>query len=537
MANKRARALGVRLAISAASLVVFAALLGAGELVARRLTPEDPAARFERDFLDGSLRLLGPCYRREGDRLVFDAAGQQHMRVRAVPAARTPGVPRIVVVGESSADMLATALEAALAQRPCGRRYEVLNCALPGSGLEHLERRFEEALDAQPDAVVVTFGHNLRFALPVDALRIHARRLRLQSRLFTRLGAHFDRGPGPANPPLAARLPRFEDFLRRASREARARHVGLVVTTMASNLWSPPSTPRAERERDDALDARFTEAVRGPAAAAAGFAPSDDQFTPAYRDFTRGVLFARADDVANARLYLGRALARDTFATRAAPAVNDAIRRVATAEGFALRDTARTIEAAAPRGLPGWESFSDACHLRQSPMEREAVAVFAAARPALGLPEACAATPTPMAWANELSAYLRAVRGFAPDEQLGPYEAVALRVETRRRADPAGSNGEVARYLDETPSPPPAALVALAEGTWRAGAVDEALAFNARAREAGDAAAWAQLGLFRLRQQNAIGAAEALRRALAIDPRRADARRWLARLEDAAHLP
>lgn len=535
MANERALALGLRLALSAASLAVFAALLGVGELVARRRGPEDPATRFERDFLDSSLRLLGPCYRREGDRLVLAGAAQSpRSRARSVPAARTPGVPRIVVVGESSADMLAVALEAALRQGPCGRRYEVLNCALPGSGLEHLERRFEEALDAQPDAVVVTFGHNLRFALPTDALRIRARRVRLQSRLFTALGALFDQRPHASNAPLAARLPRFEDFLRRASREARARHAGLVVTTMASNLWSPPSAPRVERERDDALDARFTEAVRGPAAAAAAFAPSDDPLTPAYRDFMRGVLLARAHDRDGARRSLERALARDTLATRAAPAVNDTIRRVAAAEGFALRDTAQAIEAAAPMGLPGWESFSDACHLRPGAMEREAVAVFAAARPALGLPDACGATTPPMSWAVDLSTYLRAVRSFAPDESLGAYEAVALRVEARRRSDPDDAADEVARYLDATPSPPPAALAALAEGTWRAGAVDEALALNARAR---DAAAWAQLGLFRLRQRDAVGAAEALQRALAMDPQRADARRWRARLGDPPFLP
>ena len=184
-----------------------------------------------------------------------------HVEVPALPANELLGAPP----GESSADMLGQSLDLLLQQQPpCGRRYEVLQCAIPGSGLEHLERRFDEVVDLSPDAVVITFGHNLGFIFSADAGRLRARSLRDHSRLLTVLGAPFDGPRASPNATFASRLPRFEAFLQRAAREARRRRVGVVMTTMAGNLWIPPTSPTAERAAPALADARYAEATVGP---------------------------------------------------------------------------------------------------------------------------------------------------------------------------------------------------------------------------------------------------------------------------------
>jgi len=530
MSAPRRRALLV-----ATSLAAVVALLLVAEGIARALLPEPPRQREEVEFIERSLDYLQPCFRHVGDSLVETNAGLPGPpRARSIRRARTPGVARIAVVGESSADLLAQSLDASLSRSPCGRRFELLDCAVPGSGLEHLERRFDEAMQESPDAVVVTFGHNLRFILPTGEAQLRARRLRYRSRLLTRLGAFLDPEPRSSNAPLAERLPRFEAFLHRAGREARARNVRLVVTTMASNLWMPPSSQPHDYASTALLDARYAEATAGPGAAAQGLAPSTDRNAPVLLDFERGVLRARAGDAEAARENLERSLERDSFATRATPAVSEAIRRVASQEGFALRDTARAIEEAAPLHLPGWESFQDNCHLLPAAIDREAVEVFALARPALGLPASCALQPGGPSENRDIGSFLRQLRGFPPDQGAIWYSAAALRVERQLLVDPAGASQELGRYLQETPAPPPEALTALAEGSWRGSRTDEALALNARARASGSAAAWVQLGEFHLRRRAPGEAREALQRALAIDPRRADARRFLGLLGGAA---
>ena len=526
-------------ALAAASLGAVGALLLVAEGIARALVAEPPRQREEVEFIERSLGYLQPCFRHDGDSLVETNAGLPGtLRHRAIRRARTPGVARIAVVGESSADLLAQSLDASLARSSCGGRVEVLNCAVPGSGLEHLQRRFDEVMQESPDAVIVTFGHNLRFVLPTSRAQLWARRLRYRSRLLTRLGALLEPAPRSSNAPLAARLPLFEDFLHRAGRETRARHVGLVVTTMAANLWMPPSSRPEDHLSPAFLDARYTEATAGPLAAAQGLAPATDPHAPLWLDFERGVLLARAGDAAAARTNLQRALERDSFATRASADVSGLIRRVAAQERFALRDTARAMEDAAPQGLPGWESFQDNCHLLPATIDQEAVAIFALARPALTVPPACAPAPGAGPADNrDIGSFFRQLRGFPPDQAALWYAAVALRVERRLLVDPAGAAQEIERYVQETRPPPPEALLALAEGSWRAGRVAAALAFNARARAATSAAAWVQLGVFQLRQHAPAEARAALRQALTIDPQRPDAQRFLARLATSGATP
>ena len=518
-------ALRRRAALAAAACGALLALLLAAEGAARLAAPGRAPRPEETEFIDRSLGYLQPCFRRAGGRLVETNAGLPGPgRRRSIPRARTPGVPRVAVVGESSGGLLGQSLEALLARAPCGRRYELLECAIPGSGLEHLERRFDEVMGDEPDAVVVVFGHNLRFRFPTDALALRARRLRNASRLLTLLGGLFDPPPRGSNAPLGERLPAFERFLQRAAREGRARRVPVVVTTVASNLWMPPASYPTDRDSPALLGARWTEAASGPRAAAdrLAAAPADSS---AVVHFERGVLLARAGDPAAAGELEG-ALALDSFATRAAAPVNDLIRRVGAREGLAVRDTQRVTEELAPRHLPGWESFWDNCHLRRGAFDREAGAIFELLRPALRLPSACPAPPPPPEPDGQhgLRAFFEQVRSTPPDQAAVWYRAAALRVESRYLAEPAAGERDVAQYLQAETAPSPAALAAVAEGAWRAQRPGEALRLNERARSAGDAAAWVQLGVFRLREGRRAEARDALDRALALDPQRPDAR-------------
>lgn len=531
--RRRAPRILLRVGVALGAVVT---LLLVAEAIARALFPETPELRAEVEFVERSLNYLQPCFRHVGDSLVETNAGLPGTpRARSIRRARTPGLARIAVIGESSAEQLGASLDNLAGRLSCGRRVEVLNCAVPGSGLEHLQRRFDEVMQESPDAVVVTFGHNLRFMLPSDPAKLWARRLRYPSRLLTRLGGLFDRAPQGANAPLARRLAQFETFLRRAAGQTRARRVGLVVSTMPSNLWMPPSSMPSERSAPALLDARYAEATVDARAAAEALPRAADPRAPASLDFERGVFYARAGDVEAARDSLQRALERDSFAMRASAEVNAVIRRVAAQEGVTLRDTDEAITASAPQRLSGWESFQDNCHLLPAKIEQEALAVFALARPSLGLPATCVPARGERSGDDrDLSSFLRQLGGFPRDQAALWYDAVALRVERRLPADPSGATQEIERYLLATPTPPPEALVALAEGFARAGRGAEARSLNARARAARSAEAWVQLALFELRARSIEPARAALRQALAIDPQRADARRFLDRLGGAA---
>jgi tetratricopeptide (TPR) repeat protein len=70
-------------------------------------------------------------------------------------------------------------------------------------------------------------------------------------------------------------------------------------------------------------------------------------------------------------------------------------------------------------------------------------------------------------------------------------------------------------------------LVAVAEGYYQGGSRERAFALNQQARDAGDADAWVQKGLFHVRQDEPEVAAAAFEQALAVDGARQDARFFL----------
>ncbi|MBI5239456.1 MAG: hypothetical protein HY926_03215 [Elusimicrobia bacterium] len=275
----------------------------------------------------------GPFFRREGDFLVqvprhrFGAQGQ-----RLLPR-RTPGRLRLVLLGESSAWMLGDELGVVAGQRGLQERIETVNMALGASSWELVQRRFEEALGLDADAILVLFGHNLYIAVhPLHAPRLPAAPgSRLASLALDLLDPpRFPQGMLPAGRVLALRA-----GLRRMARQARRRGVRLLLCTVPSNLRQPPGgTARADYQEAERLwkAGRWQEARR---------------------------LFVRARDLDPERL-------------RASTAVNEAIRSVARDEGAELLDFERLVSARGEHGVPGPELFKDGQHLRPEGLRWEA---------------------------------------------------------------------------------------------------------------------------------------------------------------------
>lgn len=532
------RAVGPLIALG--SVVVMMVLFLLAELTARWIIPERCAqTRGESERVAMSRGFLAPCFVREprgGTTYLVAPASGDTARGAALPEARTAGVLRIAIVGESSADLLAKHL-AELLEGRCPRSVEVLNCAQPGSALEHVERRFDEVLAYAPDAVVVLFGHNVAFRFPVDETTLRLLAARTRSCLLSQLAPS---SPAP-DEPLDVRVGAFAAFLRQAAARAREHGAALAVATMPANLWLPPATRREDEYDPRFLQARFLDA-RGHTAEAIRLletlAAHGDQ---SYWHYQLGERLARAGDDAGAARELQRAIERDGMRTRAPRRVNDMIRAVAHDDGLLLLDTERTVASHAPQGLPGWESFADNCHLLPAALDAEADALLALLGDAIHLPPACAGSSRTAA-RKGLGDVLVGVFDLAamgpPELARAWYGGLSLAVESWISRDPAGAEADVDRFLQSpaftaarSEDRGAAMLVALAEGYQRAGLRERASELNRQARDSGSAEAWVQAGLFHVRDGDDAAARAAFQRALALDGTRADARAFLGWLD------
>lgn len=546
---RRAGSTATGLLISAGSLAALAILLLVAELLVRAVLPERCGrVRQEAELVAGSRRFLAPCFAPESsggeDYLVALPAAGGDRQQAPLPRRRRPGVARIAVVGESSADLLAKHLAGLLDGPGCGGRYEVLNCAQPGSALEHVERRFDEVLGYEPDAVVLLFGHNIFLHFELDETKLRLQGLRAHSCMLPQLTPE----PPARAQPLEARLGLLEKFLRRAAAAARARGVALAVATMPANLWLPPGASPGDGYEPRFLEAQFlaargrgVEAIRVLAALAA-----DRDL--AYWHYQLGEQLARAGgDGRLAYRELHLAVDGDYLGLRAPGRVNDLLRTVAAEERLLLRDTERALELRAPDGLPGWDSFIDNCHLLPTALDHEGGAVLALLRDAARLPPACDERPTERfhkGLRDVLAGVFNLTASGPPDVAGRWYRGLALAVESWIGRDPRGADRDVSAFVDD-PAFAAAAdddrgtrlLVAIAEGYHRAGRRERAFALNERARGGAGAEPWVQKGLFHLRQDELREARQAFERALALDASRQDAREFLRRLSEQSAAP
>jgi tetratricopeptide (TPR) repeat protein len=457
------------------------------------------------------------------------AAARRYLAPCSIPAKRD-GVARLAVIGESSGDLLAKQLAQRLEAPQCGGRYEVLNCAQPGSALEHVERRFDEVVAAAPDVLVLLFGHNIFFRFELDESKLRLQALRAHSCILSQFSAE---PPAEETPPLEERLAALEEFLRRAALATRAKGIAIATATMPGNLWLPPGAGPG-----DEYDPRFLEARLVAARGCRDVAIQRLETLAAERDqpywhYQLGEQLARAGDTRRAYRELHLALDADHIGMRAPGRLNDLLRRVAAEEGVLLRDTERAVELRAPGGLPGWESFSDNCHLLPEALDHEVDGLLNLLQETdPDLPPACAAKPSQPSrkgLRDTLVGVFDVAVSGPPDLAQRWYRALALAVESWLRRDPDRTVRDVTEFLagsafaslpkDERAD----LLVAVAEGYYQGGSRERAFALNQQARDAGDADAWVQKGLFHVRQDEPEVAAAAFEQALAVDGARQDA--------------
>ena len=302
-----------------------------------------------------------------GQWLVQTPSAYQTISGQRIAALLPSDARRVVFFGEDSADNLAM-LTRDLAAPPAGQRLEVISMAVGGSSLELARRRLDELSRLKPDAVIVQFGHNLflrhRFFHPrLYRLRGRARRSRLLDVLLgpeprRRFPEYFS---GPKE-----RLAAYSQFLEEMGARLR---VPVLALTSTSNMMAPPLS--------DALDAGDPEYVRTLVLHDAG--RGDEALRrlealvtmrpTALWQFTLGDWHLQRGNPAQARLHLLAARNRDRGRRLAHTSVNKLLRAAAARQGWILLDAERLVEAAAPNGIAGFESFIDDQHLNETALD------------------------------------------------------------------------------------------------------------------------------------------------------------------------
>jgi len=534
------------LLVSLATFALLFVLFGVAELLVRYFVPADPG--LDPRHLEAMLWAAGPCYRiersseepelvevRPSDPRFVNRRTSVPMRF---PLAKRPEVTRVVVIGESSANMMENTLASLVEQPACVGHYEVLECSVPGGDLQQIERRFEYALDYDPDVIIVIFGHNLYFSNQSDPVVLRVQWWQSHSRLLTYLASRIH----PAAPPRFANpadaLPALDAALHRFAAEAAARHVALVLNTMASNLWWHPSGSNdgQDENRPERLEALLQYDLGHRDEAIVALRRLVDEHPSAIFEFQLADWLYQRGDYAEARRRFDHARDIDEMRFRASTAINEHI-RAAARPPVILRDTEQALAESAPHGIPGWESFLDNCHLSTG-LDAEGVALLATLPGA----EPCARV---MSESRERQTFDNSLNGLIAQAaaSTGARAAAWWANLPYFVADALARYGpDAVHWLDEDitadgftrldPAKQSEALTAIAEGFWRAGQRDRAAELNERARaQPAAASAWVQRGRWWVRLGRSAEALAAFETALQAVPSQRDAAYFAQRLK------
>ncbi len=391
--RRRGRALLV-----AGGLVLGLLVVAGAELVVRA-TRGDELALLKRVARDGEAWL-------ERDRPLWQltvAPGDSLDRV-ACRVAKTKGVARVVVVGESTAAGYPFApklsfgrlIEAALrgegrAGVPEGATVEIVNLARAGDSSDDVREVAREALALSPDAIVVCSGHNdFQGSYAADLedglwprLRARLRRLALvrigSERVVSRAAAAVFRPPSAAvaDAPFlteserARGVERFRANLAAIADAAQAGGATLLVMTQVANFSDPPNAssfraalPAAAREEYRRLLAELDAALaeRSPASAATIARLRELDPDVARFQFTVACLAERDGDLVAARAAYERALELDGSPDRVGAALNGVVRELAASGRARLVDAQALFATLPPTVAPGRALFLDYCH-------------------------------------------------------------------------------------------------------------------------------------------------------------------------------
>jgi hypothetical protein len=515
---------------SLAVLLGTVALIGlaayAIEAVARRIAPLPPMRSQNtpetlREYIDFVVRANAPRYRLtsiDGRRWFVAADG--NVRPQRVSALSAPGVRRLVVVGESSADLLGVA-----ANRRFGNeedRLEIINLGVGGASLEITRNKLSEALAFKPDAVLLLFGNNFMFDTPTSVLSY---RLSMLARRSSAVLLAKRILPGDHDVHQGDRLEALESFLYTAADILRRRNISLIVCTVPSNHLFPPA-PLDDERRDPAYRAALGLRILGRRGEARRALEDLDLRRPtAWRSFLLGEWALADGDSAEANRRFIRARDMDPDMHRAPSAANLIVRKVAVEKSLELLDLEALIDAQAPHGIPGWESFEDDCHPSERLFDAEARALGATLErlwPGISILPGSNAGPGP---ARNYLHYV-ASRITAPDDYWAESLPGFFQHEFARRSNPAG----LIDYRFESGSDGAAwrralAPLAAGEAAWRSGDGQRALALNARAVQA--APQWGEppfrRGVYQLSLGRRTEALKSFAKAAALAPSQTDA--------------
>jgi tetratricopeptide (TPR) repeat protein len=259
----------------------------------------------------------------------------------------------------------------------------------------------------------------------------------------------------------------------------------------------------------------------------------------AWWSFQLGEWLYQAGRYRQARKYLIAARDLDPERNRASSSVNGLIRDVARAHHLVLLNLEDLISAGAPHGIPGWESFEDNQHVRDSYAEAAKCLAM------LGYPQQTRTVPEPNRASNEreptdlkaenenlsplLDRALSQVLTAAPFQQRS---AIAQLV--RGHLPLFIAEGEDAIHSQHRKAEEEAlVLSAMGEAFWDAGLRSRAIQLNAKARLLcpRDGELYLQQAIFLLRAGEKAQAISWLRKALALYPGHGEAQFFLNRLE------
>jgi hypothetical protein len=562
----------LRLMTAAVGVALGLGVFGVAEWVARRGNTD----RTQQATRDYQAWAAGPCYRVDGDRLVRVRPPQGPQMLAApedsVSLRKAPGVRRIVIVGESTGEMLERALAAAAGSAGCRHRVEVLQCSAAGALPEVAVRRAREALAYSPDVLVVALGHNFLLPGPPPPPRPVVG----QSQLGRDLRGLAPGAAPPTNPHDPPRADRRDppamgrEAYAAILPAARARGVAVMALLLASNLWFRPRADAAYVASPERALAWVRWARGDLAGAAAALAPAPGAPDDALRAFERAGFRAGLGAWADARRDLVAARDLEPTSTRATTATTAAIAEAARAGGAQLVDAEGLFAPLADHGIAGWDVFFDNCHPHPAPLDLLAGAVLRGAAPDVA--EACLAPapagqvggqmfqglrpddpndPVGSAWRHLVDGPTRVF--VAGDPRALDWSAYPDNGGWRRILDgpfvrvmhlaPAAARAVVERYDREVlaryePAPHAAALAALGAIARDADRLELARWCLERSAAVAPAApALVELALLRLRAREDAAARAALAQAARLDPSSAQVRHTLTALDAPASPP
>jgi tetratricopeptide (TPR) repeat protein len=387
-----------------------------------------------------------------------------------IPETKEPGTVRVFVLGESAAYGdpqpefgLARMLEVLLHGRYPGVRFEVVNAALTGINSHALLEIARDCAQEQSDIWVVYLGNNevvgpygagTVFGRQVPGLGFIRSSLALRStrtgQMLETLWQRAGRGQssrkgwegmkmfvgqevGPQDPRLTAVYHHFEHNLADLVRAGRARKVGVVLSTVASNLKD--CAPFASLHRPGLTGARSAEWDRlyraGVAAQQAGTnrqalelfeaaARMDGEYADLQFRWAQCCLAAGQEAEARAHFTLARDC--DALRFRTDTQLNEIIRKTAQGQEAGrvfLADAEQELARQSPHGVPGDETFWEHVHLTFDGNYRLARTI--AEQVSKALPEKVAVGATqPGAWPSAAECAARLAHG-----KWNRYEATA----------------------------------------------------------------------------------------------------------------